>query len=245
MTEIKAIGTVYRTRLSNSAHVSMNAEIALRMDSLSIADSKISPLQSALKACIAKEQECVNRIMKSATTEELEQQDVLRDTTFRFLTNVVLAYTLCPDEETRLAAKRLEAIFSAYHSVYLKAYSEETAGIDGLLADLGSETAKADIKLIHLEAFVLELERENKWYKNLDEQRTSEYMTRVKTETAQARKATDEALDTVIRRVNAMQELEPTELTATFINAVNQIYKKYSDLIAAKAAKKKPDTPIV
>lgn len=246
MGETKQIGTVARTRLSNAAHLNMNQEIHPRLTTLAIADQNISNLQMSYNDVIAKEQECVNRITKSANTEQMEEMDAARDTTFRFMTNLIVAYGTCPTEEIRLAAKRLDAIFSAYHGLSDKAFSEETAGIDGLLNDLKSETAKEDLKVLHLENFASLLAEENEDYKTLDATRTSEYATRVKVETAEARKATDSALDTIVRRVNAMQVMEPTATTASLIDAVNQIYKKYSDLISAKAGHgKKPDTPIV
>ncbi|WP_099465882.1 DUF6261 family protein [Parabacteroides provencensis] len=246
MEQTKAIGTVSRSRLSNAAHLGMNEEINQRLTPLSVADTKISEMQKTYADAIAREQDCVNRITKSASTEQLEKLDADRDLTFRFMVNIVEAYCICPTEQLQLAAKRLDAIFGAYHALNEKAFSEETAGIDGLLNDLGGDAAKADIELLKLENFVSLLSQQNQDYKDLDRTRTDEYTARVKVETSEARKATDEALDAIVRRVNAMQEMDPTDETAAFIDAVNQIYKKYSDLIAAKAGKnKKPDTPIV
>lgn len=246
MEEIKQIGTISRSRLSNPAHLNMNQEIYLRLVPLTVADQKISTMQKVYSKAIDKEQDCVNRITKSANTERLEKLDAERDTTFRFMANTITAYVICPAEELQLAAKRLDAIFSAYRALNEKAFSEETAGIDGLIKDLDGATTKADIKLLHLETFADLLAEQNENYKELDVIRTDEYTARVKVETTEARKATDEALDIIVRRVNALQELEPTGETAAFIDAVNQIYKKYSDLIAAKSGKnKKPDAPIV
>ena len=62
----------------------------------------------------------------------------------------------------------------------------------------------------------------------------NEIYARVKTDTTKARKATDETLDLIIQRVNAYAVLEPTEAINAFIDTVNQIFRKYKNLIAAK-----------
>lgn len=70
--------------------------------------------------------------------------------------------------------------------------------------------------------------------------RTDEYSARVKTDTTKARKATDETLDLIIQRVNAYAVLEPTEAINAFIDTVNQIFRKYKNLIAAKGGPTSP-----
>ena len=77
-------------------------------------------------------------------------------------------------------------------------------------------------------------------YKALDITRTDEYSARVKTDTTKARKATDETLDLIIQRVNAYAVLEPTEAINAFIDTVNQIFRKYKNLIAAKGGPTSP-----
>ena len=67
-----------------------------------------------------------------------------------------------------------------------------------------------------------------------------EYSARVKTDTTKARKATDETLDLIIQRVNAYAVLEPTEAINAFIDTVNQIFRKYKNLIAAKGGPTSP-----
>ena len=71
----------------------------------------------------------------------------------------------------------------------------------------------------------------------------NEIYARVKTDTTKARKATDETLDLIIQRVNAYAVLEPTEAINAFIDTVNQIFRKYKNLIAAKGGPTPAPTP--
>ena len=54
---------------------------------------------------------------------------------------------------------------------------------------------------------------------------------------------TDETLDLIIQRVNAYAVLEPTEAINAFIDTVNQIFRKYKNLIAAKGGPTSPSKP--
>lgn len=53
-------------------------------------------------------------------------------------------------------------------------------------------------------------------------------------------KERDKTLDLIIQRVNAYAVLEPTEAINAFIDTVNQIFRKYKNLIAAKGGPTSP-----
>ena len=133
-----------------------------------------------------------------------------------------------------------QGVLRAYDKIYAKAYAEETALIDGLLLDLAKADVSEALKTLHLDTYVAQLKTLNDAYKALDITRTDEYSARVKTDTTKARKATDETLDLIIQRVNAYAVLEPTEAINAFIDTVNQIFRKYKNLIAAKGGPTSP-----
>ena len=130
-----------------------------------------------------------------------------------------------------------------YDKIYAKAYAEETALIDGLLLDLAKADVAEALKTLRLDTYVAQLKTLNDAYKALDITRTDEYAARVKTDTTKARKATDETLDLIIQRINAYAVLEPTEAINAFIDTVNQIFRKYKNLIAAKGGPTSPSKP--
>lgn len=240
----KQIGTMNKTRLSNAAHKNMNTEIYDRILAATTAALHLEDLAPGYKECIDREGECVNRITKSATTSQLVAKDGERDKSIRFIYSMNGSYQDCPDPALQSAAEVVDAVLGAYDKLYARAYAEETALIDGLLHDLAAPAVAAALKALGLETYVTRLKTLNDEYKELDASRTDEYTARVKTDTAKARKATDETLELIIQRVNAYAVLKPTEVIDSFIDTVNQIFRKYKDLIAAKggpSSSSKPD----
>lgn len=239
----KQIGTINRTKLSNSAHTGMNTEIYDRILVFTVPVLHLENLAPGYKECIDRESQCVNRISKSVTTDELVAKDAERDKTFQFITSMVATYLVCPDAVMQAAAKQLDAVLRAYKNLYSKAYSEETAMIDGLLNDMEANELKAAATTLNLTTYFTQLKTQNQEYKTLDASRTDEYASHVKTDTSKARKATDETLDLIVQRVNAFAVIEPTDEINNFIDIVNQIYRKYKDLIAAKGGPSTPTQP--
>ena len=131
----KQIGTINKTKLSNAAHKNMNTEIYDRILAVTIAALHLESLAPGYKECIDREGECVNRITKSATTDQLVTKDGERDKTIQFIFSMNGSYLVCPDPAFQSAARTVDAVLRAYDKLYSKAYAEETALIDGLLAE--------------------------------------------------------------------------------------------------------------
>ena len=235
MSLAKQIGSVAKTALTNAGHMNMNNEIYARILDTTVAALHLEALAPGYKECIDREAECVNRVTKSASTAQLEAKDKERDKTLQFIYSMNGSYKVCPDETLRTPALLVDSVLRAYDKIYAKAYAEETALIDGLLLDVSEA-----LKTLHLDTYVAQLKTLNDAYKALDITRTDEYSARVKTDTTKARKATDETLDLIIQRVNAYAVLEPTEAINAFIDTVNQIFRKYKNLIAAKGGPTSP-----
>lgn len=213
MSLAKQIGSVAKTALTNAGHMNMNNEIYARILDTTVAALHLEALAPGYKECIDREAECVNRVTKSASTAQLEAKDKERDKTLQFIYSMNGSYKVCPDETLRTPA---------------------------LLLDLAKADVSEALKTLHLDTYVAQLKTLNDAYKALDITRTDEYSARVKTDTTKARKATDETLDLIIQRVNAYAVLEPTEAINAFIDTVNQIFRKYKNLIAAKGGPTSP-----
>lgn len=240
MSLAKQIGSVAKTALTNAGHMSMNNEIYARILDTTVAALHLEALAPGYKECLDREAECVNRVTKSASTAQLEEKDKERDKTLQFIYSMNGSYKVCPDEALRAPALLVDSVLRAYDKIYAKAYAEETALIDGLLADLAKADVSEALKTLRLDTYVAQLKTLNDAYKALDITRTDEYAARVKTDTTKARKATDETLDLIVQRVNAYAVLEPTEAINAFIDTVNQIFRKYKNLIAAKGGPTSP-----
>lgn len=222
MSLAKQIGSVSKTALTNAGHMNMNNEIYARILDTTVAALHLEALAPGYKECIDREAECVNRVTKSASTAQLEAKDKERDKTLQFIYSMNGSYKVCPDETLRTPALLVDSVLRAYDKIYAKAYAEETALIDGLLLDLAKADVSEALKTLHLDTYVAQLKTLNDAYKALDITRT------------------DETLDLIIQRVNAYAVLEPTEAINAFIDTVNQIFRKYKNLIAAKGGPTSP-----
>lgn len=231
MSLAKQIGSVAKTALTNAGHMSMNNEIYARILDTTVTALHLEALAPGYKECLDREAECVNRVTKSASTAQMEAKDEERDKILQFIYSMNGSYKVCPDETLRAPALLVDSVLRAYDKIYAKAYAEETALIDGLLLDLAKADVAEALKTLRLDTYVAQLKSLNDAYKALDITRTDEYAARVKTDTTKARKATDETLDLIIQRVNA------------FIDTVNQIFRKYKNLIAAKGGPTSPSKP--
>lgn len=239
----KQIGNVSKTVLTNTAHINMHTEISDRIVAVTPEKLKLEALAPLYRQAIDTEGTCVNRIMKSTETAKMVDKDKERDKVFVFLNSQVNSYENCPDEEMSNAALILVPMFNAYTKAYNKSFSEETAAIDGLLRDMEDEKRKAAAETLHLTSYFTKLKTLNDEYKALDAVRIDEYTQRVKIDTLSARKVTDNLLAEITQRINALAVLEPTDDITGFIDTVNQIFRKYKDLIAAKGGASSPSTP--
>lgn len=239
----KQIGNISKTSLSNAAHMNMNTEIYDRIITLTPVALKLEALTPLYKSTLDTEGDCVNRITKSATTSQLVSKDQERDNVIIFLNSQINSFQNCPDEAMRQAAAILNAMFRAYDKIYNKAFSEETASIDGMLRDMENESRKTAAQTLNLTSYFTKLKTLNEEYKTLDASRTDEYSSRIKTDTLSARKATDKIWEQIAQKINALAVLEPTETILSFIDIVNQIFRKYKDLIAAKGGVSSPSKP--
>lgn len=239
----KQIGNISKTSLSNTAHMNMNTEIYDRIIAVTPAALKLEKLTPLYKSALDTEGTCVNRITKSVTTEQLVNKDAGRDQVISFLKSQTNSFINCPDQQMQQDAALLDALFRAYPQIQNIAFSEETAAIDGLLRDMEDEKRKAAAQSLNLTPFFTKLKTLNDEYKALDAARIDEYTNRVKIDTLSARKVTDNIWAEIAQRTNALAVLEPTDDILGFINTVNQIFRKYKDLIAAKGGASSPSNP--
>ncbi len=243
MGTVKQIGTIRRAALTNTAHMNMNTELYERIVATTPAVLKIETQAPLYRKALDTEGLCVNRISKSAATQPMVEKDAERDKVFSFLNSQINSFMNCPDKAMQQAAAQLEALFNAYPATAEKAYSEETAAIDGLLRDMEGEKMKAAAETLNLTAYFTQLKTLNDEYKAMDAERIDEYASRVKIDTLSARKVVDDIWAEIAQRVNAVAVLEPSDAVDTFIDTVNQIFRKYKDLIAAKGGSSSPSTP--
>ena len=177
----------------------------------------LKPLEDGLK----REDEALNRPLTKEGTHDLEQLDGVRDKAYRALMKAVGLAKLSEDADEVRAAEKVAEVARRYRNVVDSNYDKESGLVKNLVADLKSAECTAAVAKLKLTAAITRLETANtafddryhnryKGGKNVDDMRA-------------LRTAVNKAIDKVLLRVVALNELDPSEA----ITALIQHYNNY------------------
>ena len=177
----------------------------------------LKPLEDAFKD----EDEAVFPQRGNAMNAQLRELDDRRDKAYYSLQHAVDA-GLYSEEATELeAAKRVSEIMKRYAGVATMNYDKETGGLKNLLADLAETEAAKALKVLHAEGAVKRIGDHNKAF---DEAFRGRFAGDKKLYDMKAlRRVTDKAIDAVVRRIDSLDDLEPSAAITALINRYNQL----------------------
>ena len=177
----------------------------------------LKPLEDAFKA----EDEAVFPQRGNAMNAQLRELDDRRDKAYYSLQHAVDA-GLYSEEATELeAAKRVSEIMKRYAGVATMNYDKETGGLKNLLADLAETEAAKALKVLHAEGAVKRISDHNQAF---DEAFRGRFAGDKKLYDMKAlRRVTDKAIDAVVRRIDSLDDLEPSAAITALINRYNQL----------------------
>ena len=177
----------------------------------------LKPLEDAFKA----EDEAVFPQRGNAMNAQLRELDDRRDKAYYSLQHAVDAGLYSEEAEELEAAKRVSEIMKRYAGVATMNYDKETGGLKNLLADLAETEAAKALKVLHAEGAVKRLGDHNKAF---DEAFRGRFAGDKKLYDMKAlRRVTDKAIDTVVRRIDSLDDLEPSAAITALINRYNQL----------------------
>ena len=177
----------------------------------------LKPLEDAFKA----EDEAMFPKKGNEMNAQLRELDDRRDKAYYSLQHAVDAGLYSEEAAELEAAKRIDEIMKRYAGVATMNYDKETGGLKNLLTDLAeTETAKA-VKVLHAEGAVKRLGDHNKAF---DEAFRGRFAGDKKLFDMKAlRRVTDKAIDAVVRRIDSLDDLEPSAAITALINRYNQL----------------------
>ena len=177
----------------------------------------LKPLEDALK----REDEALNYPRSKEGSKELDTLDSVRDTAYRALMKALEAAELSIDADEVKAADKLKEVMKRYPGVVRANYDRETGLIENLVTDLKSAECTAAVTKLKLAAAITRLETANTAFGDCYHNRYKSG--RAVDDLKELRVATDDAIDKVLLRVVALNELTPSEK----ITAVIQHYNNY------------------
>ena len=177
----------------------------------------LKPLEDAFKA----EDEAVFPQRGNAMNAQLRELDDRRDKAYYSLQHAVDAGLYSEEAEELGAAKRVSEIMKRYAGVATMNYDKETGGLKNLLADLAETEAAKALKVLHAEGAVKRIGDHNKAF---DEAFRGRFAGDKKLYDMKAlRRVTDKAIDVVVRRIDSLDDLEPSAAITALINRYNQL----------------------
>ena len=177
----------------------------------------LKPLEDAFKA----EDEAVFPQRGNAMNAQLRELDDRRDKAYYSLQHAVDAGLYSEETAELEAAKRIDEIMKRYAGVATMNYDKETGGLKNLLADLAETEAAKALKVLHAEGAVKRIGDHNKAF---DEAFRGRFAGDKKLYDMKAlRRVTDKAIDAVVRRIDSLDDLEPSAAITALINRYNQL----------------------
>ena len=177
----------------------------------------LKPLEDALK----REDEALNYPRSKEGSKELNTLDSVRDTAYQALMRALGVAELSADADEAKAADKLKEVAKRYPGVVRANYDRETGLIENFVTDLKSAECTAAITKLKLADAVIRLETANTAFGDCYHNRYKSG--RAVDDLKELRVATDDAIDKVLLRVVALNELAPSEK----ITAVIQHYNNY------------------
>ena len=211
--------TIEKGRLQHLEHYQFTDHLLTMAKEANVAKltAVLKPLEDAFKA----EDEAVFPQRGNAMNAQLRELDDRRDKAYYSLQHAVDA-GLYSEEATELeAAKRVSEIMKRYAGVATMNYDKETGGLKNLLADLAETEAAKALKVLHAEGAVKRIGDHNKAF---DEAFRGRFAGDRKLYDMKAlRRVTDKAIDAVVRRIDSLDDLEPSAAITALINRYNQL----------------------
>ena len=211
--------SIRRDRLQHLEHYQFTDHLLTMAKEANVAKltAVLKPLEDAFKD----EDEAVFPQRGNAMNAQLRELDDRRDKAYYSLQHAVDAGLYSEEAEELEAAKRVSEIMKRYAGVATMNYDKETGGLKNLLADLAETEAAKALKVLHAEGAVKRIGDHNKAF---DEAFRGRFAGDKKLYDMKAlRRVTDKAIDAVVRRIDSLDDLEPSAAITALINRYNQL----------------------
>ena len=211
--------SIRRDRLQHLEHYQFASHLLTMAKEANVAKltAVLKPLEDAFKA----EDEAVFPQRGNAMNAQLRELDDRRDKAYYSLQHAVDAGLYSEEAEELEAAKHVSEIMKRYAGVATMNYDKETGGLKNLLADLAETEAAKALKVLHAEGAVKRIGDHNKAF---DEAFRGRFAGDKKLYDMKAlRRVTDKAIDAVVRRIDSLDDLEPSAAITALINRYNQL----------------------
>ena len=190
----------------------------------------LKPLEDALD----REDAALNHPRTKEGSQELDELDGVRDTAYRALMKAVELADLSADADEVKAARKIEEVAKRYPGVVRANYDKESGLVKNLVADLKSAECTAAVTKLKLTPAITRLETANTAFDDC-------YHNRYKggrnvDDLKELRTAVNDAIDKVLERVAALDNLDPSKKITALIQHYNNYVHDRDTLLKQREA---------
>ena len=199
---------IHKQLLQNMEHFQFASHVAALCDEANI--ELVNAVLEPLKQAIEQEDKALNLPRQEEGTKELEQLDRTRDQAYRALQLLTELHLQDDDSATQIAAQRISEVLSRYPKMIQSEYDKESGMIKNLLTDLKAPAMAVHLTKVSAAPYLERLEKANKAF---DQRYRSRLAAAIPTGTYDIkalRAATDKALQAITRRLDSLDDLQPT-----------------------------------
>ena len=239
------INTVDLVHLNNEEHFQFHSELNDSITKFGAENLNIRDGFLTYQTFYAQENEALQVIRKSSFSKKLADADRSRDIIEHGFVDAIKSALNHFNADKQDAALRIKIMLDQYGNIAQKPYNEETASINKLVQETQS-TYKADIALLALEDWIIELDTRNTAFDTLMKSRYTETAGKTELRMKHVRKDIDAAYRKIIKRIESLMVINGPAGFEVFIRELNARADKYNNILAQRkgmAAKNKDNTP--
>lgn len=223
---MQEIENFYLKNLGNGQHLAFHRQMLTYIEKKTAAALNVEETFETYKQQFDKEQAAFMPQRKSAFSDDITAAHQQRGKVYQGLKHVLKASTFQWDENKASVAKFMLAVLKHFGDISKKG----KLGATGAAASLTSTCKKnyaTELALLGATEWIDALEEANEQVKALMDKRNSELAKLPDVRMVDVRPEVDEAYHSLIRRVNAMVNLQGIEQFAEFVNTANAIISDY------------------
>ncbi len=221
--------------LQNAEHFELMSEVRSSIKACDPTKLDVASEYPVFEIAFDDEDKSFKIVSKSALTRSIEEEDRNRDALVKGMFAHVKSLSTHYDKKTVDAAYRIAVLCDSYGNLARESYDRETAGINNLLQDLAGEKYAEDVNIINLKEWTARLEKANKAFEAVMNQRYSEQSKKDElTRLRAARLATDDAYRAIRNKINAGIVFNGEEKYKAFVMELNARIDRFNDTLATR-----------
>lgn len=236
------ISSINLSRLHNAAHSALMKHFSALITKYTAAKLDVTALLTPFTAAQKAESDYMAQTLTSDISDMLVKLDNIRDAHYRAFVAYVKALTGHYDANIAKAAGHVWYVLDAKGNVPGEPYNDETNEISDMMTELKNKNT-ADLTAANLTEWLALLKNKNDAFDAAYKDRNNQQGAKIHADTQALRKATDVAYNNIVKRINALIEINGDAAYKAFVSEYNEYLETEKNLIAqregrAEAAKK-------